>query len=470
MLSDQINKSDYYSSVEVIASSSPVRGYSDSKPEYETYEVQEDTNDISVTLTESLIREEEEEIDKKKRKNDLTDDFFSLSQPLRKKKKKKHRLKREKAIRRKTKDLHVSSDLLEVSPDFLKGADKGGEQLYSSEFVHSSSNLNDSHTSSSGDEGIEPIPAFDRKSFIEKTRKQRMVKRKCDEEALISDTSDDEDLEFLRLVPVTRSLTSDKSHENQSLYRFTDSNELNRKYVVRVTSKLVDGSDMKTDFLTYGTKKFSRILRTILAHFQTAYKSNADIQKRYEADKVSLIWIDGKMEIKQFFKPSTLRIFPKADDALLEKSPTVINCLLIPKENSLNFVSIYPEFKTKVSDSLISEISGSSTFLETGELSSEENEASNENESNIIVIDETDADSYFTIGLKGADNKRIEVQVSPSTRIRNLLHFYLKQKNIDSSIVRPETARLIFDDEELNLEARVGETELEEDFEVQVFL
>ena len=76
-----------------------------------------------------------------------------------------------------------------------------------------------------------------------------------------------------------------------------------------------------------------------------------------------------------------------------------------------------------------------------------------------------DAD-YFEIGLKGKDNKRISVQVCSTTKLRDLLAHYLKAKEIDISAA--SRAKLLFDDEELDLNGVVGDTELEDEYEVQV--
>jgi hypothetical protein len=71
---------------------------------------------------------------------------------------------------------------------------------------------------------------------------------------------------------------------------------------------------------------------------------------------------------------------------------------------------------------------------------------------------------YFEIGLKGKDNKRISVQVCATTKLKDLLAHYLKTKDIEAST----KAKLLFDDEELDLEGVVGDTELEDEYEVQV--
>lgn len=73
---------------------------------------------------------------------------------------------------------------------------------------------------------------------------------------------------------------------------------------------------------------------------------------------------------------------------------------------------------------------------------------------------------YFKIGLKGEDNKKIIVKVSPETKIMDLVKHYLMKKQLPLET----KVRLDFDDEEVDLTGTVGDTELEEDFTLDVYL
>lgn len=154
----------------------------------------------------------------------------------------------------------------------------------------------------------------------------------------------------------------------------------------------------------------------------------------------TLVWVEGKLELKPFFKPSTLRINPPADGA-----PTKLTCIYIPMDD-LDHLESYPEFQepeevpdTSILDAIIVE---------------ERTENTEERK------------DFFVIGLKGKDNKRVEVEVGPDTKIRSLLNFYLSSKGLQEG----KNPRLLFDDEELDLDGLVKDTELEEDFEVQVYM
>lgn len=75
-------------------------------------------------------------------------------------------------------------------------------------------------------------------------------------------------------------------------------------------------------------------------------------------------------------------------------------------------------------------------------------------------------EGYFPILMKSKDNQVIKVQVNADTKISKLADYYRKQRNIDSTT----KIRLSFDDEDMDLSQTVGDTELEEDFTIDVFL
>ncbi|KAL7664079.1 hypothetical protein ABC855_g2911 [[Candida] zeylanoides] len=198
------------------------------------------------------------------------------------------------------------------------------------------------------------------------------------------------------------------------------------------------------------------------------------------AEQVALIWVEGKTEIKPFFKPSTLRIERVA------QSTTILTMLVIPKENDRNFVNQYPEFADDYASS--SYILQADVDPETSDINiSDDDEQSHLGMQSgassdmalgkrlggaSVSYDKINGDpedaAYFVIGLKGNDNKRIEVMVCPTTRMRNVLEYYVRRKKVTPK--KAKKARLVFDDEIMVLDQCVGDTELEEEFEVQVVL
>lgn len=71
---------------------------------------------------------------------------------------------------------------------------------------------------------------------------------------------------------------------------------------------------------------------------------------------------------------------------------------------------------------------------------------------------------YFRISMRDKENVTIEVRVNNSTKIAKLAEYYRKHKKLDESA----TIKLVFDDEELSMEDTVEDTELEEDFTIDV--
>lgn len=220
-------------------------------------------------------------------------------------------------------------------------------------------------------------------------------------------------------------------------------NERTRIYKVKVISKFEPFYEEEMEI--NGNCAFSKLLKDLLTRTFRAYK------KRAYWKNGALVWVEGRSELKPFFKPSTLRINPPTDG-----SATQLTCLFIPESDISGFESKYPEF----------DLDKEPSEVETSVI--EINDESDASEPAPPEEQKAGVNDYFVIGLKGRDNKRIEVEVNARTPIQKLLEYYIQQKGIDIS---PESnARLVFDSEELPLDGTVGDTELEEDFEVEVYL
>jgi hypothetical protein len=89
----------------------------------------------------------------------------------------------------------------------------------------------------------------------------------------------------------------------------------------------------------------------------------------------------------------------------------------------------------------------------------EENEADD-------AADNAADDGFFTVYMKGKDNDAIGVQVNAETEIKKLAAYYKKKKNLANNA----TIRLEFDDEDLPVDGVVGDTELEEDYSIDVYV
>lgn len=78
------------------------------------------------------------------------------------------------------------------------------------------------------------------------------------------------------------------------------------------------------------------------------------------------------------------------------------------------------------------------------------------------------SDGYFRISLKGCDNQAVNVKVNADTTISKIVEYYCKTRNI--SAADAAKVRLVFDDEDIDMSGTVGDTELEEDFTVDVYI
>lgn len=243
-------------------------------------------------------------------------------------------------------------------------------------------------------------------------------------------------------------------------YEFTDTNELNRNYILEVVPKLENAQPYS--FKTKGANTFDDIMDSVLSY----YKQTKQISRKIKKSDLSFFWITGQMEIKSFFKPLTLRIPPLNDNELKyidNIGYTIIRCFLLPTESVGNAKLLYGDTTNFSFDHETKD----TTFKQSSV--DDSNDSSQPTLSSKNMLNEEDVD-YFVIGLKGKDNKRLEVKVNADTKIEKLLDYYLSKKNIDKAFINVDNVKLIFDDEQLDLNASVGDTELEQDFEVQIFL
>lgn len=414
-----------------------------------------------------------EEHPKSKRRNWIDDDFFSMSVSKKKTRRKKGERSKVETIEKEA--LHKPTDedkLLELPVDHpLDEFLDHREELSNPIDIDPSQSEQDLEILHTTNIIIAAGPHLDRDAIRLKIQQLLNLPKDDVEDVpeevveLIEEDSDDD-------IPMPI-----KSSDGR--YDFTEEHERKRMYVIRVFTKLPVPNDyspsLSSDFGAKGTKKFARILEAVNQNYTERFRNKIANIDLYATENTCLIWLDGKMELKSFFKPSTLRIPPPEPFDLLANevesmAPTYVDCMLIPKEHSENYMDIYPEFKTvqipQKLDPLADSIPELLVFAEDVIDIDEEDQKTKKEEAER----EATKEEFFIIGLKGKDNKKINVEVHAGTPIKKLLLYYLESKNIDIKSVNLKKAALIFDDEELDLDATVGDTELEEDFEVQVVI
>lgn len=398
----------------------------------------------------------------KKRKADLLDDFFAFA-PGKKKKKAK------KLLKRKLEDAGNSSEV--VTTDAEPG---------SSVHAETAADLNNGVGAAGNTTGADA----DIKVSLELTHGlpddvlDVMSSEELGEPNNFTTVADAKLEVGLESELFANSLTTSDS------YQFNELNESKRLYLLHLKVKLSDlgisegQSELQVE--TRGNVKFSELIQNdILSHIRGQNKS-----ANVNPTSIALVWVEGKTEVKPFFKPSTLRIDPVLEGSGL--GFTELTILVIPKENVKNFSDIYPEFGKSMATRYLYDEDRSlmSKALPTSDIELSEDEdglndvdlskptgkrIGGENSADIDKITGSDDDLlYFIIGLKGKDNKRIEVKVTASTPILNIAKYFMLKKDITSHDA--SAIKLVFDDELLDLRQTVGDTELEEDFEIQVVL
>ncbi|CAI5756979.1 unnamed protein product [Candida verbasci] len=418
---------------------------------------------------------------KKRKKGFLDDDFFSLSASFDKKPKKKK--KKEPKLQPKLKTNNAATTTTTISPtipqEFKPESNEAINGLSQSPMEPNFTDKSNSNTSSILPSSIS-APPIDR----QKIRREIEKKINAEQKHFDSISSDSEDDDLFEQILKQQSIKKSPSVTiDPKVYTFDNESERKRKYTLRVTSKLPVPGDsnslFQVDFGVGGLKKFDKVLTTAVSFFKNKFKDilSPIHLSRYDVNQNELIWCEGKVLVKRFYTPKTFRILPNGGnfdpeiDNIELVTPTLLNFYLVSSDVKNNFQYVFPELNTR--------LNSENTFEEEEEKEEEQIESSSDDdEFDDVAMEETkdvinvddESEEFFKIGLKGQDNKRLEVKVNPKTKLMNLLVYYLKQKNIDQGIIGKGKVKMIFDDEAMNLNETVGDTELEEDFEIQIVI
>jgi len=439
-------------------------------------------NEIPMTTSQADEPHSTNDQEKHKKRSFLEDDFFSLSSSFDKKKRKhKH----------KSRDATPNSSDAPLQPIKIEGA-LPSKQVPNSCEANTANQIkldfvpipeaNSIPTTTTVTRGVMAPPIIDKEQILREIE-QKVNEREAKSSTPVFDVSDEEvlELEIVKSSPKTK--PTKKSSAEDHGYKFSEADEKKRRYIIKITSKLpapVDAT-VEVDLGCKGMKSFSKIIKYAVDFYKSTYSSQLPpiLLDRYDVELCSLVWVEGKMIVNSFYTPRTLRIAPPGGEfnALVDKvetmPPTTLHFFLIPKDNSENFMNVYPELRASVIEPEIKETEETTIAEELSQSSSEDEEDDmdepNSKEDELVDL-ANDEEGVFSIGLKGKDNKRISCKVTPQTKIERLLKFYLKKKGIDESSINLPSVKMIFDDEELDLNDIVANTELEDDFEIQIII
>lgn len=291
----------------------------------------------------------------------------------------------------------------------------------------------------------------------------------------------DEDYEYKERIrnldEITKSFNQEKdgSKSNDGGSR-ENSLDPSRSYVLHITSFLPGSENKAVDTTVRGSKKFHPVISTVLKELLNAKENSVPSWYRriYEPDLTVLYW--NKIKILDFMRPDTLQI-----PAPTSGKPTEITLGLYSIHQSEEIERLkeiervekrrrMEQEEKQAAEDIAPEIEEEEVDpFKDDELfkgiESEPVQSSVSREATVLGNGESE-EGFFKIGLKGEDNKKMIVKVHAETKLITLVKYYLKQKKLPENT----KVKLSFDDEDLDLGDTVGDTELEEDFTVDVII
>lgn len=269
---------------------------------------------------------------------------------------------------------------------------------------------------------------------------------------------------------------------------------LDRTYILKITSHLPGTDGQRLDVKSKGSKTFNSISKKSLEYLVKLENLQDTYLKLHQPAQTVLLW-KGSHQITPHMKPENLNIPENADgsDSIVE-----LELYTIAQAQELNRIKEDQILKDRLmkekaeeTENFLSLLQKNQNDRERQKREQEEEDLLGEDDYKIInqvsasdepsaagnVINSTasvspgkestgsvDQGDYFKIVLKSQGNEKLIVQVNPQTKLSNLVTYFLKTKSLplDSKI------KFVFDDEDMDLTCVVGDTELEEDFAIDV--
>jgi hypothetical protein len=272
---------------------------------------------------------------------------------------------------------------------------------------------------------------------------------------------------------VQRSYSTDESPNPDELTVGSKAED-DRLYTVHITSFLPGSNDLPALTLkAKGNKKISSLVSKILSYLRGLNSIPAAYLHLYKESEIVLYW--NKMKLMTYMKLGKLNI-PESDDPTV--SPEVEMALYTHEQARQIEDNERLERKKKeeqqLKDQELEKLLQEGTTRELHEIDDDAFQDTDVKEVDsrpvlppkAVEPDEDDDSEYFKIGLKGEDNKKLIILVSPATKIADLVKYYLTQKELPLT----SKVKLVFDDEDIEVSGTVADTELEEDFTVDVYI
>ncbi|KAH3672280.1 hypothetical protein WICMUC_004375 [Wickerhamomyces mucosus] len=425
--------------------------------------------------------------------SNLEDDFFSMSsfvpfESYEKKKKKKRKVKKERELPNSSnlKERHDApklvsassntTNILEIEKDMT---DDKNEKVYENHMDDSLIILDDEPPAKKSKitDVVPQAELAEEDPFIKeyqlKLKRERELKSKSiNRHNRLNEDEDDFLLENLK-ADNSRSASLNAPTTNSSEETKSSSG---RSYRLIIQSFLPGSDTAQLQVSLPGNKKFNNVIDKTLKYLLSTQNIMPNYFHVYNPEQVVLIWKDIK--IIKHMKIDTLNIHPNPDD-----SETVVNLGLytkiqaacIEEERREQELRAKKKFEREKELENYLEIDPIVSYValedEDDDLRIYDERAASREQSLIMtpvgtVEADDEGEGFFNIVLKSEDNKKIIVEVSSITPISKLVDYFLAKKGLPSST----KVKLLFDDEELDLAGRVGDTELEEDFSIDVYV
>ncbi|KAL3235086.1 Protein ESC2 [Nakaseomyces bracarensis] len=299
------------------------------------------------------------------------------------------------------------------------------------------------------------------------TRKGRRRSARLNADVVVLDYDDNEDVEPLNKR--TRSSVQEPDENDiffQSLAKRSKSlpsvaretaesrSQDDRVYYVQFISR-IDGTRGKSlQVKALGRHEFNKLVTAALSGFMKTYGLPSVMKPLYTAENTVLYW--NKVKLLGFMTCNSLKIPQR-----YENEVCYLEVKVIPKDQEDEFIEAElqslqgePQDETKTKKTQ----DETKTQIEEFEKELRDDIAPQD------IINIEDAPNVMRVALVGQDNKKIVVNVRPSTVFDKLIQYYRIQKQL------PQRARitLVFDDEELNPHQTVASQQMEDEDMIEV--
>ncbi|CCH58169.1 hypothetical protein TBLA_0A03710 [Henningerozyma blattae CBS 6284] len=314
-------------------------------------------------------------------------------------------------------------------------------------------------------------PYNTKRQKISSTNSKVNNKLNSNEKELMSDEAEDEDDEFFKALKHSSSVPPSSTMKSD-IKTTKDQGNPKRIYNVRFISKIEGTLDKKVQVKVLGKFPFSKILPPALKAFSEEYKIPNVLKQYYRVNNVTLYWNDSKL--LNFMTCNSLNI-----PQIYENEISDVEIIVITKTNEKSYEDkINMSLKQNIEQNLAQK-SNEIKELRKLKVESFEHNSIQEFEKELkelsqdgvdtkqtANIDDIPNESHIKIALLTQDNKKLYVKVRNSTPFSELVNYFREQKQLGET----QQIKLIFDNEELDLNETVGDQDMEDEDMIEVVL